>query len=224
MLYYNVPFVIGYLVYLLPTAVPVNFMAMFSCPYRYPNFGASCHMSSYKWWTGVVMDTFKTCGFEDKEVIAKVARELYYYYANDTAWELLPGASEALQELQKYDVKMGVISNFDHRLYKVLNDMNLRHYFDFVLPSYVVGAEKPDPLIFQRALQDAGCSAQEAVHFGDNVQKDFIGARDAGWVAYLLETKGVNHDFLEDKYVVSTVGEFVSAITPHLRKRSEAST
>ena len=156
--------------------------------------------------------------------MAKVAKDLYYYYSTGTAWELLPGATEALQELQKFDVKMGVISNYDHRLYKVLTDMDLRKYFDFVLPSYVVGAEKPDALIFQRALEDAKVSAQEAVHFGDNIEKDFIGARNAGFMAYLLETEGVNHDFLDDKFVVKTVGDFVKAITPFLRLRSEATT
>ena len=141
-----------------------------------------------------------------------------------TAWELLPGADSALQDLQQYDVKLGVISNYDHRLYKVLTEMHLRQYFDFVLPSYVVGVEKPNPEIFHRALEDAGVQSTEAVHFGDNVEKDFIGARNAGMGAILLETKGVNHDFLDDKFVVRTVGEFVTKISPFLLKRSEAST
>ena len=191
---------------------------------RYPNFGATCQMSSYKWWTNLVIDTFKTVGVKDSKVTAKIAKDLYYYYSTGDAWELLPGADEALQKLRKFDVKMGVISNYDHRLYKVLTDMDLRKYFDFVLPSYVVGAEKPNPLIFQRALEDAGVSAKEAVHFGDNIEKDFIGARNAGLMAYLLETKGVNHDFLDEKYVVRTVGDFVKAITPLLCLRSGAST
>ena len=191
---------------------------------RYPNFGASCQMSSYKWWSGLVIDTFETVGVKDSKEMAKVAKDLYYYYSTGTAWELLPGATEALQGLQKFDVKMGVISNYDHRLYKVLTDMDLRKYFDFVLPSYVVGAEKPDLVIFHRALEDAGVRAEEAVHLGDNIEKDFIGARNAGMMAYLLETKGVNHDFLDDKYVVRTVGDFVKGITPFLRLRSNAST
>ncbi|KAK7491633.1 hypothetical protein BaRGS_00017086 [Batillaria attramentaria] len=191
---------------------------------RFPNFGASVDMAAYKWWSNLVVDTFNTVGVKDNRQLAVVARELYYYYATGTAWELLPGAEEALQELQKYDIKLGVISNYDHRLYKVLSEMNLRRYFDFVLPSYVVGAEKPDPIIFERALEDAGVVAGEAVHFGDNVEKDFIGARNAGFHAYLLETKGVNHDFLDSKFVVRSAGEFVTAITPYLRYRDKVST
>ncbi|KAK7094992.1 haloacid dehalogenase-like hydrolase domain-containing protein 3 [Littorina saxatilis] len=191
---------------------------------KYPNFGASVDMSAYNWWNSLVFDTFHTIGVRDEEIMAKVAKDLYHYYATKIAWELLPGTLEALQELQKFDVKIGVISNYDHRLYKVLKEMDLRKYFDFVLPSYVVGAEKPDPLIFQRALEDANVKAEEAVHFGDNIEKDFIGARNAGIAAFLLESKGVNHKFLDDRFVVRTVGEFVKAISPFLLLRENSST
>ncbi|XP_076436843.1 haloacid dehalogenase-like hydrolase domain-containing protein 3 [Babylonia areolata] len=187
---------------------------------RHPNFGASCNMPAYKWWTGLVTDTFIAVGVPHSEVLNTLAKDLYFYYAAGTAWELLPKTREALEDLQNFDVKIGVISNFDHRLYKVLADLDLRKYFDFILPSYVVGVEKPNRLIFQRALEDGKVLAEEAVHFGDSVEKDFIGARNAGMMAYLLETSGINHDFLEDKYVVKSVKEFVTAISPHLPLRS----
>lgn len=57
------------------------------------------------------------------------------------------------QDLRQYPVKIGVISNWDDRLHKVLEAMKLRPYFDFVLTSTVVGVEKPDSAIFQLALQ-----------------------------------------------------------------------
>ncbi|KAL8612769.1 hypothetical protein ACOMHN_033439 [Nucella lapillus] len=183
---------------------------------RFPNFGASCSMPAFQWWTSLVVDTFNTVGVKNKKILSTLAKDLYFYYATGAAWELLPGTREALEELQKFDVKICVISNSDHRLYKVLTELDLRKYFDFVLPSYVIGAEKPDPRIFQRALENAEVRAEEAVHFGDNKEKDFVGARNVGMMAYLLDQKGAREDSAEDGNVVRTVGEFVKAITPHL--------
>ena len=210
-------------VVMMMKVMKVLMMMIVACG-RYPNFGASCQMSAYKWWTGLVLDTFDALGVKDRAVMSEVAKDLYYYYSTGTAWQLLPGATEALQQLQQFDVKLGVISNYDHRLYKVLTDMGLRQYFDFVLPSYLVGAEKPDPEIFHRALRDAVATPAEAVHFGDDIEKDFIGARNVGMSAYLLRASGVNYDFLDENLVVPTVGDFVKAITPRLRYREDAAT
>ncbi|KAL2810389.1 HAD-like domain-containing protein [Aspergillus granulosus] len=66
---------------------------------------------------------------------------------------------------------------------------------DFVLTSYQVGAEKPDPLVWDAALQAAQRLGDDAVgdeggwecvHVGDDYRKDYRGAVDAGWKAYYL--------------------------------------
>ncbi|KAL4872338.1 hypothetical protein BDV12DRAFT_142216 [Aspergillus spectabilis] len=69
---------------------------------------------------------------------------------------------------------------------------------DFVLTSYQVGAEKPDPLIWDVALRTArrlgsgsetdagGDEGWERIHVGDDYGKDYRGATDAGWKAYYL--------------------------------------
>lgn len=176
-------------------------------------------MSAKKWWSDLVVDCFNAVGMSNDSLLTKIAKELFDYYTTSLAWELLPGTTQALADLQRFDAKLGVISNYDHRLYKVLEAMNLSQYFDFVLPSYDVGAEKPSPLIFQRALENAGVDACEAVHFGDNVEKDFFGAKNAGLHAYLLETKGVSHKFVDNKFVVKSSVDFVTAITPNLRMK-----
>ena len=56
-------------------------------------------------------------------------------------------------------------------------------YFDFVLASRDLGIEKPNPLIFQRAIELAAADArtgilpQEALHVGDHIKKDYEAAR-----------------------------------------------
>ncbi|KAL4980382.1 hypothetical protein BDW66DRAFT_147327 [Aspergillus desertorum] len=69
---------------------------------------------------------------------------------------------------------------------------------DFILTSYQVGAEKPDPLVWdvatRMALQltgesdagDDGAGGWERIHIGDDYGKDYRGAVDAGWQAYYL--------------------------------------
>ncbi|KAL4906645.1 hypothetical protein BDW74DRAFT_150897 [Aspergillus multicolor] len=64
---------------------------------------------------------------------------------------------------------------------------------DFILTSYQVGAEKPDPLIWDVATRtanqlagEAGAEGWERIHIGDDYGKDYHGAGDAGWGAYYL--------------------------------------
>jgi FMN phosphatase YigB (HAD superfamily) len=53
-----------------------------------------------------------------------------------------------------------------------------------------VGAPKPDPRVFERALAIAGAAPDEAVHVGDKVDNDVDGARAAGVRAVLVQRQG----------------------------------
>jgi putative hydrolase of the HAD superfamily len=66
----------------------------------------------------------------------------------------------------------------------------------------VVGAAKPEPLIFQTALAAAGCAAAAAVHVGDSVAYDVEGARRAG-IRPLLLARGGGGDASSLEQVVS---------------------
>ncbi|CAL1547753.1 unnamed protein product, partial [Lymnaea stagnalis] len=156
---------------------------------KYPNFGVQDMMPAHVWWDSLVKDCFRAADSTIQEhKLDKIATDLFFHYTTPKAWEILPGALGAIKDLRRYPIKIGVISNWDHRLYKVLLTMKLRPYFDFVLPSSVVGVEKPESLIFYQALKDAQCQPDEAIHFGDSLEKDFIGAQNVGMGAYLLAT------------------------------------
>ncbi|KAK0042184.1 haloacid dehalogenase-like hydrolase domain-containing protein 3 [Biomphalaria pfeifferi] len=186
---------------------------------RFPNFGAQNMMPAYIWWSLLVKDCFRSADPTiGEETLSKIANDLYFHYTTPNAWEILPGAVSAIQDLRQYPVRIGVVSNWDHRLYKVLLTMKLRSYFDFVLPSYIIGAEKPDSAIFQQALKDANCLPEEAIHFGDSIEKDFLGARRVGMGAYLLAHTNIFEEFIDKKFVVKSVPEFVEAIRPRLEE------
>lgn len=186
---------------------------------QYPNFGAYVKMSANEWWSYVVKDCFHEVDPTlDEEKLQNISNDLFVHYMKAEAWEFLPGAVDALKDLHRYPVKLGVISNWDHRLYRVLAMMGLQPFFDFVIPSYVVGVEKPDKRIFQLALKEANCLPEEAIHFGDNVVKDLEGAQQAGWDACLLSTPGVVYHDVDDSLIVNSVQEFVDRIRPRLGK------
>ncbi|GFO00130.1 haloacid dehalogenase-like hydrolase domain-containing protein 3 [Plakobranchus ocellatus] len=199
-----------------------NLTALFTKFYKqylrkYPNFGAYEKMSANEWWSYVVKDCFHAVDPSlTEDTLQSISNDLYVHYMKPEAWVFLPGAYEALKDLHRYQIKLGVISNWDHRLYRVLDVMGMQGYFDFVIPSYVVGVEKPDERIFQLALREAQCLPNEAVHFGDSIEKDLKGAMQAGLDAFLLATPGVSHDGLDDRCVVESVQEFVDMIRPRL--------
>lgn len=88
---------------------------------------------------------------------------------------------------------MGVISNFDQRLESILEDVEIRQYFAFVLTSYDFGVEKPSLAIFEEALRltrrlrEEEILPREATHIGDRADKDYFGAKSAGWNALLIK-------------------------------------
>ena len=62
--------------------------------------------------------------------------------------------------------------------------------FDVVIDSHEVGVEKPDPRIFDFALEAAGCAPERAVYVGDIYRIDVVGARAAGIPAILFDRAG----------------------------------
>ena len=80
--------------------------------------------------------------------------------------------------------RLVVCSNWDCSLHEVLATAGVE--VDAVITSAEVGAAKPDPRIFEAALDAAGCRAEEAVHIGDSKETDVAGAEAAGIRAILL--------------------------------------
>ena len=93
---------------------------------------------------------------------------------------LLPDAEEAVKYLaSKYPLT--IISNgFKEVQYYKFEHSGLAPYFTHTLISEEVGINKPQPGIFQIALQRNGISADQAVMIGDSYFSDIAGAKAAG--------------------------------------------
>jgi FMN phosphatase YigB (HAD superfamily) len=72
----------------------------------------------------------------------------------------------------------------------MLRQLGLAALVHFALISRVVGFGKPDPRLYQLALEQAGVPAERAVHVGDDPRLDCEAARAVGITAVLLDRKG----------------------------------
>ena len=61
-----------------------------------------------------------------------------------------------------------------------LNQSNINHFFDTVTNSEMVGVKKPNPRIFQHALDKARAIPDRSIMIGDNYEADILGAIDVG--------------------------------------------
>ncbi|MBE9065085.1 HAD-IA family hydrolase [Leptolyngbya cf. ectocarpi LEGE 11479] len=135
----------------------------------------------YLWWLDLAKDTFQRADilsqFSDFEGFFE---GVYQHFATAEPWEVYPETVSSLQRWQRMDITLGIISNFDSRIYAVLDALELRQYFQTITISTEAGAAKPDPLIFTAALQKHSCSPQDAWHVGDSRKDDLKGAQAAG--------------------------------------------
>jgi len=103
-----------------------------------------------------------------------------------------PGTAEALQRLKNAGMRLAVVSNSDGRAAAALAAGGLLDAFEFVIDSGEVGVEKPDPRIFQIALDRLGVSPSDALYVGDLYEAEVVGARAAGLDVVLLDPAGAN--------------------------------
>ena len=98
-----------------------------------------------------------------------------------------PDAEPALRTLRDRGLKLIVVSNWDCSLGSVLERCGLAPLLDGAISSAEAGSRKPEPGIFERALQLAGCEAGDALHVGDTAEEDRAGAEAAGIRAVLID-------------------------------------
>ena len=95
-------------------------------------------------------------------------------------------AREALLAARRRGARIVVVSNWDVSLSEVLEAVGLAPLIDAVITSAAVGAAKPSPAIFTHALAVAGVGPGRAVHVGDSVSDDVVGARACGITPILV--------------------------------------
>ncbi|MDI6715726.1 MAG: HAD-IA family hydrolase [Actinomycetota bacterium] len=120
----------------------------------------------------------------------KLAREIYHEFGHHHRWELFPDVRSTFEELKELGLKIGIVSNWDSRLTSLCFGIGITDYLDFVMCSAVVGRIKPQPEIFQMALDRAKVKPEETIHVGDHYYADVLGARSVGITPVLINRTG----------------------------------
>jgi putative hydrolase of the HAD superfamily len=100
-------------------------------------------------------------------------------YVGAMEFEVLPGVGETLKYLRRCGLELAVVANFDLTLDSRLTELGLGSWFTTVVTPADAGAAKPDPAIFELALERLGVRPERTLHVGDGVS-DERGALAAG--------------------------------------------
>jgi putative hydrolase of the HAD superfamily len=110
----------------------------------------------------------------------------YEHFAESGVWELYPEVPDVLKQLRPH-FQLAVISNFDGRLRFILQHLGISKFFTHVFISSEVGADKPDPEIYRRALKLIGLKSNEVLHVGDDPERDWEATSAAGLSVFRLD-------------------------------------
>jgi putative hydrolase of the HAD superfamily len=138
------------------------------------------------WWKELVNRTMQEAGYSIEPFNAYFD-DVYATFARPGIWELFPGISAILAELARLRIRLGVISNFDRRLYSVLDHLGILHGFENIIISSEVGASKPAARIFLEATRRFKVEPAEILHVGDDADLDEKGALAAGCRSFLID-------------------------------------
>jgi putative hydrolase of the HAD superfamily len=137
-----------------------------------------------QWWYDVVSRVFHKVGGVER--FDEYFERVFGFFASSGGWELYPETEKVLAALKDRGLTVGIISNFDSRIYPVLSQLGIFKLIDSVHLSSLTGVAKPDAAIFKKALDEHALHPKEALHVGDSLKEDIEGAQAAGlWTIYL---------------------------------------
>jgi putative hydrolase of the HAD superfamily len=142
-----------------------------------------------EWWWKYDQQVFTKLGITPARQ-REIFDEIYCFFANAEAWQLYPDTLESLDKLKAASFSLGIVSNWNSSLKKIVEGLNLAQYFDFILSSAEAGWKKPSAKIFEMALKLTGLERSRVIHIGDTYQTDVLGARNAGIRGIMLDRRG----------------------------------
>jgi HAD superfamily hydrolase (TIGR01549 family) len=126
---------------------------------------------------------------------AAALAELHTYHTASNLWEYVPDeVLPAIDALRRRGLRIVVVSNANGTLRAHLDRLQLTSRFDVVLDSADEGVEKPDPRLFEIALEKSAARKDTTIHVGDLYYVDVVGARSAGLRGVLLDEANLRPD------------------------------
>jgi len=128
----------------------------------------------------------------ENHMIEKLSDDYITYLS--TFNHLFEGTIDILEYL-KTNYKLHIITNGFHRVQNTkMKNSKIHHYFDTITNSEMVGVKKPNPIIFEHALNLASAKPQSSIMIGDNYEADILGALNFGLDAICFNYHNENLD------------------------------
>ncbi|MEW6059290.1 MAG: HAD-IA family hydrolase [Actinomycetota bacterium] len=141
---------------------------------------------SRRFWHDVYGIFLGDLGIADPGLIDTVYRE----FSDLANYAMFDDVVPVLEELRDAGLKLGVVSNFEEWLERLLDDLGLTPFFEVRVISGAEGMEKPDPRIFRLALDRAGVAPEVSVYVGDDPEFDVAPASAIGMFPVLIDRRG----------------------------------
>ncbi len=138
-------------------------------------------------------DTFDAINVHVPDAMINQLSEDYISYLT-TFNHLFEGTLDILDYLQpKYELHI-ITNGFEEAQQRKMDNAGISTYFSTVTNSEMAGVKKPNPIIFNRALEQAKAQPQESIMIGDNIEADIQGALEVGFDAILFNYHNVKSE------------------------------
>jgi REG-2-like HAD superfamily hydrolase len=138
--------------------------------------------ASLKFWSHLYRRLLAEFGVHDESMVT----EMYAVFSSASSYRLYDDVLPTLDRLSR-NHRLGLISNFEAWLEEMLVELEVGHLFEVSVISGIEGVEKPNPKIYERALEVAGVAPEAAVHIGDSPTMDIEPAASVGIRTILLD-------------------------------------
>ncbi|CCD26450.1 Dpi35p NDAI_0H02760 [Naumovozyma dairenensis CBS 421] len=181
-----------------PSELSKNFPQIFKdLATKYPNYGKTSGLAPEQWWGYLIKNIFKPT-----DIPIEMVNEILLRFEGSQAYAIHPDLLELLKYIKEMhpNVVMGIISNTDPIIFKVLENLGILKYFkDYVYLSYDTGIKKPNVEVFNFVLKDIVKTnpslnkgdlsnlKRQCWHIGDELHNDMMAAKDAGWNGVLID-------------------------------------
>ncbi len=141
---------------------------------------------SRAFWHDVYGIFFRDLGIPDEDGLID---RVYLEFTDLSNYALFEDVVPALVRLRDAGLALGVISNFEEWLERLLDHLGVSELFGVRVISGVEGMEKPDPRIFRLAMDRAEVEPAESVYVGDNPEFDIVPAAAIGMFPVLIDRR-----------------------------------
>ena len=123
--------------------------------------------------------------------------------------KLFPETLPIIRKLKKTNLHVGIISDIDNDFQEFqFKVFGINEIFGSITTSEEVQSYKPEPKIFQVALNKARCQGEESIIIGDSYKKDIIGGKNMGMTTiWINKFQPDNTDTEKADFVVKDLKE-----------------